>query len=1818
MLALCVLPAVVDTAVVTVRVGYFQEFHAHDAAIASGYYDTDEYQFQFFQLSQGIRAMSALDNNRLDITEAGSSPFALGVARGINATLLSLVAMKGDASGGTEGIVVRSKGNSSSGIAATLAPQDLSGKTVGVPFGSTAHYNTLFFLEQVRLPFAQYRDADAASAEKAADAAAGRVQLLHLAPTELAVDFHAEAIDAAAVWEPHFSTVLEQRHANVLLYSGTMTDWGASTFVGMAAMRPFAEQHPRAVRRVLKVMELLRADYAAAKAQAALDGQRRGPPPTYSDWSKNSTLVAAVNQVDSPTADAADAFATIGADPKPSVTEMLSCRRFNVSAACGAVGGLRETLAQHVNFHYTQKNLARTVTASGSNATWNEAARWMDSMATLEAVQDDRTTLATLRDSADTSRFGAVNPAKGNGTKPNCANQTTHTTEAGEIVLSYMVSGAEKLECDWVVAPTNSAAGLPVLLRLNWLALEPGYDFLRVYETSSGKLLGSFTGGYEARYDGGADAGGGNVMAATLPAVRGTPPLRLAWSSDGISNDPFRLSLAQGFNVSWELAACTSDSACGDGVCDDSTGACVCHNGSYGAFCAAPSPNGMVDCLGTSTLEGTEGTLSATHGNSADCRWIVAPAAEGAGAVELDFSSFSLETGVDFLDVHDGATDGACTGRPLWRFTGETLPPRVVHTGPLVLRLRADPMVAGGHFTLQYNANAEAESCALCSSNGTERCDNGICMCREGYFGVLCTAQQCQPRAVITGVNNTLATSASGVAYPNYPGGIDGARDAATLVPTCSWRIEPGNNSESKMPHKVELRFERFDLETGVDYLLIDSGSGRNITFADSDGTCVDDGDCGPQGECVDTNSGKTCSCGSTEPRKVGANCQHDAVFEVELNGAEPALEVHFYSDANGNTRQGVQLQYEADYRCATWGPREQACGGTEFGKCLLGGQCQCKDFARQFEEKDQRCDAPRASKFEGADCSEHFLSGYCPPGFVRVWSNTTWLAAATKDGVFDPSPASHAMAFKCAACPSGRFQLGPLAERTVHAVSPVAGDACFPCPDGAECERDSVKLKSGFAPAWRNVAIHDEQTLQVVRCQAFGTTCCPGGGCEVEFLPDPARFGAMTLAKAARGRQANTTDRAYVNGNATAYLSLMDPCGIGKGLYGEAAVANETALHPPCKSGRTGLLCARCVNGGVNWLGKCNTCDQATNHSHVAMLICLMLLWGLYLCLTKEGLDSRVQIAVDYVQVAALVVNPFRVNVVQEDLGGNFAFRKYMDILSMRLDSVEVESNSCFFSGFGDGTRFATAYFLPVSCLVVILAIALWFVAGMALRHLMLWLRHRRDGVLPTKDELQKERRCRRMAANQMTGAVWRFFYYSTITIILSAFDSVACRDVGTVQVLKRYPEVVCGTPVHARLETTAFLVAVVWTVIIPTLVTRYFWTFGYRHSPPTIIQGVVVERRRENESEGEDDGRSFDVLHLSTRALLTSDGKVAPSRTAQRTTGMAAGPPRKRLKKPPARQNANTAIARQSTRLSLSNARVLFDSIIKSMEEEGAEAELGSADTEEHDLDAQVQKVLAARGAGHLVQFIKYRKGARLWIVLYQIGWRILLSLIATFVYQESSKQALMLVVIGLLFMVQIWQRPYERAQDNMLSSVFFVLLLAMAAIEFLFAGYQEGLVAFAQFEPSINAQFYTLAYVQQALVVLPLPFVVLKLGIEGMPEVCRQAREHHLTAFLLGKAKKRLGSTRLSENFAPKAEIAASETASALAPEGQSNTMARPASMRFSLNPLNEDSETVQRTLRTAKDPAASIPSTGSMLTARDAPRHRSDAENPTTVM
>lgn len=355
----------------------------------------------------------------------------------------------------------------------------------------------------------------------------------------------------------------------------------------------------------------------------------------------------------------------------------------------------------------------------------------------------------------------------------------------------------------------------------------------------------------------------------------------------------------------------------------------------------------------------------------------------------------------------------------------------------------------------------------------------------------------------------------------------------------------------------------------------------------------------------------------------------------------------------------------------------------------------------------------------------------------------------------------------------------------------------------------------------------------------------------------------------------------------------------------------------------------------------------------------------------------------------------------------------------------------------------------------------------------------------------------------------------------------------------------------------------------------------------------------------------------------MLLTSGAQEKTASAARDAKQAKTQAKKGLKPTPKRKNKAALHHASTRRMSLAQARDMFNTIIEDMEGEGGaqgEELITTADAEEHDLDVEVDRVLAQRGAGHLVQFIKFRKGARIWIVLYQIAWRVLLSLIVTFVSQESSKQCLLLVVIALLFTVQIWQRPYERSADNLLAAFFFVLLLFVAAIEFLFAGYQEGLEQFAKFKPSINSQFRGLAYAQQALVVLPLPAVALWIGRGEVPGVWRTVRGHRLTALLVAWVRKRCfwactvgrgGATpgggspeRSPLEAAPGAN--APVVASPASTAASSSDPTRPSSMRSSLNPMMEKA-------------ALAEPAVGSSaLNALGRDRHNSKADKPTLML
>ena len=121
-----------------VTIGYQLVYNPWKVAIANGDFEkATGYTINWRKFDSGAKVITAMASGDLHLALAGSSPIAAGVSRGLDVELIWIVEDIASA----EALVVRD----GSGI---NAPQDLKGKTIGVPFASTTHFHTLFALEQ--------------------------------------------------------------------------------------------------------------------------------------------------------------------------------------------------------------------------------------------------------------------------------------------------------------------------------------------------------------------------------------------------------------------------------------------------------------------------------------------------------------------------------------------------------------------------------------------------------------------------------------------------------------------------------------------------------------------------------------------------------------------------------------------------------------------------------------------------------------------------------------------------------------------------------------------------------------------------------------------------------------------------------------------------------------------------------------------------------------------------------------------------------------------------------------------------------------------------------------------------------------------------------------------------------------------------------------------------------------------------------------------------------------------------------------------------------------------------------------------------------------------------------------------------------------------------------------------------------------------------------------------------------------------------------------------------------------------------------------
>ena len=189
---------------------------------------------EFVQFNSGGDVINAMASGSIDISLNGSSPTAAGYSRGVDLQVVYIY----DNINNAEALVVRN----GSGI---VAPQDLKGKKIAVPFGSTTHFHMMFALEQFGI---NPRDLD----------------VIDMSPPDMAAAWERGDIDGGFVWDPALGRMKKDGH--VLISSGELSNWGKATFDAMVARSAFAKKNPDFMCKYIKMVAAADADYRANPA----------------------------------------------------------------------------------------------------------------------------------------------------------------------------------------------------------------------------------------------------------------------------------------------------------------------------------------------------------------------------------------------------------------------------------------------------------------------------------------------------------------------------------------------------------------------------------------------------------------------------------------------------------------------------------------------------------------------------------------------------------------------------------------------------------------------------------------------------------------------------------------------------------------------------------------------------------------------------------------------------------------------------------------------------------------------------------------------------------------------------------------------------------------------------------------------------------------------------------------------------------------------------------------------------------------------------------------------------------------------------------------------------------------------------------------------------------------------------------------------------------------------------------------------------------------------------------------------------------------
>lgn len=224
----------------TVIIGHFGNPTPIYAARAEGKFEAATgWDIEWRQFGSGTEVIAAMASGDVSVSELGSSPLAIGASQGVDFQMFMIA----EGLGSAESLIAKN----GSGITKL---EDIKGKRVAVPVGSTAHFSLMGALAHAGIS-----EAD--------------VTIVNLPADQIAAAWDGGQVDAAFIWQPVQSQILQT--GSLILGADQTAEWGYPTFDAWVVNNTFAAENAEQMVAFAKVVNEANLAYLADPAAWTAD-----------------------------------------------------------------------------------------------------------------------------------------------------------------------------------------------------------------------------------------------------------------------------------------------------------------------------------------------------------------------------------------------------------------------------------------------------------------------------------------------------------------------------------------------------------------------------------------------------------------------------------------------------------------------------------------------------------------------------------------------------------------------------------------------------------------------------------------------------------------------------------------------------------------------------------------------------------------------------------------------------------------------------------------------------------------------------------------------------------------------------------------------------------------------------------------------------------------------------------------------------------------------------------------------------------------------------------------------------------------------------------------------------------------------------------------------------------------------------------------------------------------------------------------------------------------------------------------------------------